>query len=147
VVKSKREEQQLPTSCSMDDPGAEDDGGGSADEAARCDATLDAAQKTGEERIRAVEDCPALAKLELERLLARIRAVEDCPALEAALRGVAAPHLARLDPYAGDRVGPELFVMAQSSAAVADARPPSISWSDCREFLRALPGEGGSEEQ
>ena len=120
-VQRQCSDQQLATSCSMDDPGAEDDGGGSADEAARCDATLDAAPKTGEERIRAVEDCPAL---------------------EAALRGVAAPHLARLDPYAGDRVGPELFVMAQSSAAVADARPPSISWSDCREFLRALPGEG-----
>ena len=67
-------------------------------------------------------------------------AVIHFPILVDNLRRVAETYFQRLTRDA--RVGPELFIMAQSDRGVCLAKPGSISWAVCRDFLRSLPGEG-----
>jgi len=66
--------------------------------------------------------------------------VRHCKDLAENLRRVGEERLWRW--RLGDKIGVELFILAQSDAGVRRAKPPHISWAACREFLREVVAEG-----
>ena len=66
--------------------------------------------------------------------------VRQCKDLADNLRRAGDERLGRWRP--GDKIGVELFILAQSYAGVRRAKPPHISWVACRGFLREVVAEG-----